>query len=231
MVELIERTAQSSETTRRGCADVHLICSKPLLADLVGHALAAHGFAVRTAAAFAPQADTNAPWLVYLTEREAQALTEIEACARAGVPVVAWLAANQPQLLGRLVDLGVRGVVDLDAGLDCLMNTLATVRAGGTAFPLAALAGLHKAADSSPQPPSLERASPNATANRLHPFTERELEVLDGLRQGKANKIIAFELAICDATVKVHIRHIMRKLGATNRTQAALLAEQLLSEA
>jgi DNA-binding NarL/FixJ family response regulator len=47
--------------------------------------------------------------------------------------------------------------------------------------------------------------------------------VLRLLQQGKQNKIIAYELGMCESTVKVHIRHIMRKLNARNRTQVVLL--------
>ena len=42
------------------------------------------------------------------------------------------------------------------------------------------------------------------------------------------NKLIAHELSICETTVKVHLRHIFRKLGTTNRTHAALLAREML---
>ena len=54
-------------------------------------------------------------------------------------------------------------------------------------------------------------------------------EVLSGLGEGRPNKIIAYQLGICETTVKVHMRHIMRKLGATNRTHAALLAREMLT--
>ena len=54
-------------------------------------------------------------------------------------------------------------------------------------------------------------------------FSPRQLQVLKGLRQGKQNKIIAYELGMCESTVKVHIRHIMKKLNARNRTQVVLL--------
>jgi DNA-binding NarL/FixJ family response regulator len=54
-------------------------------------------------------------------------------------------------------------------------------------------------------------------------ITDRELQVLHLLRQGKPNKIIAFELQISESTVKIHVRHIMRKLNVTNRTQLAIL--------
>jgi DNA-binding NarL/FixJ family response regulator len=47
------------------------------------------------------------------------------------------------------------------------------------------------------------------------------------LGRGLSNKIIAYELDICGDTVKVHVKHIMRKLRVTNRTQAALLARRL----
>jgi DNA-binding NarL/FixJ family response regulator len=57
-------------------------------------------------------------------------------------------------------------------------------------------------------------------------FTSRQNEVLHELRQGKPNKIIAFELGMSESTVKVHVRNIMRKLGATNRTQVLVKADE-----
>ena len=52
--------------------------------------------------------------------------------------------------------------------------------------------------------------------------------MLRSLATGRPNKLIAHELAICETTVKVHLRHIFRKLGTTNRTHAALLAREML---
>ena len=49
----------------------------------------------------------------------------------------------------------------------------------------------------------------------------RQEEVVKALRRGKANKIIAHELNLRESTVKVHIRNIMKKLRATNRTEVA----------
>jgi DNA-binding NarL/FixJ family response regulator len=49
------------------------------------------------------------------------------------------------------------------------------------------------------------------------------LQVVEAIRQGKPNKIIAYELAMCESTVKVHVRTIMKKLKARNRTQIAYL--------
>lgn len=57
-------------------------------------------------------------------------------------------------------------------------------------------------------------------------LTPRQSEVLERLREGKPNKVIARDLNMTEATVKVHVRQIMRKFGAANRTQAALCAMQ-----
>ncbi|WP_249676338.1 response regulator transcription factor [Acidocella sp. C78] len=51
------------------------------------------------------------------------------------------------------------------------------------------------------------------------------------LRRGKANKIIAYELGVSESTVKVHIKNIMRKIGATNRTEAVYKAQTALLRA
>ena len=58
-------------------------------------------------------------------------------------------------------------------------------------------------------------------------FSPRQIQVLERLQQGKQNKIIAYELGMCESTVKVHIRHIMRKLNARNRTQVVLLTNKM----
>lgn len=58
-------------------------------------------------------------------------------------------------------------------------------------------------------------------ADRL---SERELQVLDGLCRGLANKEIARELELQEVTVKLHVKTLSRKLDARNRTQAAMIA-------
>lgn len=61
-----------------------------------------------------------------------------------------------------------------------------------------------------------------------HPLVEklsqREVEVLRGLTEGKSNKEIARDLNIREPTVKLHMKTLYRKIGATNRTQAAMIA-------
>ena len=55
-------------------------------------------------------------------------------------------------------------------------------------------------------------------------LSDREAEIVMRLAEGMPNKVIAGELAITEATVKVHLKNILRKLGVTNRTQAAVWA-------
>jgi DNA-binding NarL/FixJ family response regulator len=69
-----------------------------------------------------------------------------------------------------------------------------------------------------------ERTAPAATqpvVRSPRQLTARQVHVMELLQLGKANKIIAFDLGMSESTVKVHVRNIMRKMGATNRTQAA----------
>ena len=58
-------------------------------------------------------------------------------------------------------------------------------------------------------------------------LTARERQVLERLQLGAPNKLIARQLNLRESTVKVHIRRILRKLGAVNRTQAALCGLRL----
>lgn len=61
----------------------------------------------------------------------------------------------------------------------------------------------------------------------LPPLTPRELEVLHLLAEGKTNKEIAAMLSITQRTAKFHVSSILRKLGATNRTEALASATRL----
>jgi DNA-binding NarL/FixJ family response regulator len=114
----------------------------------------------------------------------------------------------------------VRGYVPTSFSLDTAMQAMDLVRAGGTFVPASSLIAAHHA-------PEDAQAGAQKT-NGL--FTTRQAAVIDALRRGKPNKIIAFELKMRESTVKVHVRNIMKKLKATNRTQVAYLATQLLED-
>ena len=72
-----------------------------------------------------------------------------------------------------------------------------------------------------------ERGHSSAGGPLVEGFTQRQSQILDCLQRGMANKLIAYELNMCESTVKVHIRNIMKKLNATNRTQVAYMTRGL----
>ena len=139
-----------------------------------------------------------------------------------GVPVVVFSDLEGPEHVEEAFEQpGVRGYVPTSTPAPNAAAALRLVASGGTYVPASLLGAV----------PALAPGAPRPGGQRLDSFTRREAEVLDALRQGKTNKVIAYELNMSENTVKVHIRHIMRKLGATNRTQVAMLTRHLLDPA
>jgi DNA-binding NarL/FixJ family response regulator len=125
--------------------------------------------------------------------------------------------AHQPKTIRSTLNSGAHGFIPTrTTGIPIAIAAIRFVKAGGTFAPIDQLFNAH---------PSDGPALPYSTSEV--PLTARQIAVLSHLRQGKANKIIAFELSMSESTVKVHIRNIMRKMGATNRTQAAYKAQEL----
>jgi len=77
---------------------------------------------------------------------------------------------------------------------------------------------------------SVPRDGPNG-ARPTREFTERQYAVLVCLCQGDPNKVIGRKLGMTETTVKVHVREIMRKLGVCNRTQVAIAAAHVCTDA
>ncbi len=143
-----------------------------------------------------------------------------------GVPILIVTDDFDAHDVTEAMQLGAKGYLASSVSMDLLIQCLRLLMIGGTAFP-PVMANAGAPATSGPQADPRNRPEANLAIDF---FTPREIEVLAGLGEGKPNKIIAYELEICETTVKVHMRHIMRKLGATNRTHAALLAKEMLSE-
>ena len=61
-----------------------------------------------------------------------------------------------------------------------------------------------------------------AKSRNVDALTERELQILSGLADGKSNKLIARDLDITEGTVKVHVKHLLRKLKFRSRVEAAV---------
>ncbi|WP_289187246.1 LuxR C-terminal-related transcriptional regulator, partial [uncultured Parasutterella sp.] len=61
---------------------------------------------------------------------------------------------------------------------------------------------------------------------RMSDLTDRELEILKLIAHGQTNKEIARVLSISDGTVKVHVKHLLRKLSFRSRVEAAVWASE-----
>ena len=72
-----------------------------------------------------------------------------------------------------------------------------------------------------------EHTAPLDAHQRASQLSERELQVLTGICEGLQNKEIAHTFEVQEVTVKMHVRAIIRKLGARNRTHAAMIARDL----
>ena len=124
----------------------------------------------------------------------------------------------------------VRVIADEGAPMRALLTQLSGARPGqphaaGRIDPgyLAALIRACQDTDTVP-PPRRAAAAPPGLAE---PLTDRELEVLRLLAAGKSNQRIAHDLVVALDTVKKHVTHVLGKLGAANRTEAAARARQL----
>lgn len=145
----------------------------------------------------------------------------LEIRARFGrVRVIIITDGGDEGLAAEVFGYDVRGYIPTSMGGDFMFAAIDLVLAGGVALPEALVARCVGV-------PALEQhvhcdspCSP-CEEDSTH-LTSREADVLERLRKGKPNKIIAYELNISESTVKVHVRNIMKKMRATNRTQVAV---------
>jgi DNA-binding NarL/FixJ family response regulator len=132
-----------------------------------------------------------------------------------GVPVAVLSDFEDRENVREAFNLGVRGYIPTTLASLVAAGALSLVCLGGTFAPATALL-------------SEDGSRRGAVSERpIEGFTQRQAQILDCLRRGMANKLIAFELDMCESTVKVHIRNIMKKLNATNRTQVVYLTRGL----
>lgn len=134
-------------------------------------------------------------------------------------PIVVMSDLADPDLLVAAMNKGVNGFIPADVSVEVAAHALHLVAAGGRYFPADTLLAAKRAIDTG-----------NADKRAASLFTQRQVAVIDALRRGKANKIIAYELNVSESTVKVHVRNIMKKLKAKNRTEVAYLTNGLLPE-
>jgi len=128
-----------------------------------------------------------------------------------GVSVIVVADSDEPSDILAALECGARGYIPTNVKVKVAAGAIALACAGGTFVPASGVLAIRE----------MIHANANTSRPLTGMFTTREAAVVEALRKGKANKIIAYELNLCESTVKVHIRNIMKKLKATNRTEVA----------
>jgi DNA-binding NarL/FixJ family response regulator len=129
------------------------------------------------------------------------------------MPVLLYSSYDNPTYVARAVALGAAGYVLKDAESQKLMQAIEVAAGGGSAWTREELRRVTGAL-----------ATPRLSADIEVPLTQRESEVLRQMALGLTNKEIAKALSISYETVKEHVQHILRKIGVSDRTQAAVWA-------
>ena len=129
------------------------------------------------------------------------------------LPVVLFSAYDNPTYIARAVALGAAGYVLKSAPRERLIEALQTAVTGESAWTREELRRVTGAL-----------ATPRLSQDIEVPLTQRESEVLRQMALGLTNKEIAKMLGISYETVKEHVQHILRKIGVSDRTQAAVWA-------
>lgn len=125
---------------------------------------------------------------------------------------------------------GVNGFCLTATAPEVMAKSLELVMLGETVVPAAVLRSFVGGAPESQEQSLPDSIMAEAKLSELKAckLSPREAEILGCLREGAPNKLIARKLDITEATIKVHVKAILRKIGATNRTQAAMWASQRL---
>lgn len=129
------------------------------------------------------------------------------------VPVLLLSSYDNPTYVARAVALGAQGYLLKGCTRDELLTALRAAAAGDNIWTREELRRVTGAL-----------ATPRVSADIDVPLTQRESEVLRQLAHGLTNKEIAQSLTISYETVKEHVQHILRKIGVSDRTQAAVWA-------
>jgi DNA-binding NarL/FixJ family response regulator len=129
------------------------------------------------------------------------------------LPVLIFSAFDNPASVARAIALGANGFLLKDCSRDELLQAIRSVAAGENVWSREKLRSVSGALRTPRLASSLEVS-----------LSEREGEVLRQMAKGHTNKQIAQEMNISYETVKEHVQHVLRKIGLTDRTQAAVWA-------
>ncbi len=130
------------------------------------------------------------------------------------VPILIISAFADPDTVRQAATYGAAGFIAKTAEPMAMAAAVSKVLAGGRYWP------------TSPAAPEAQPKPGEATPEAFKKLSRTESKVLELMAEGKANKLIAYELGIKESTVKTHVTALLRKLNVYNRTQAVMLANQ-----
>jgi DNA-binding NarL/FixJ family response regulator len=139
------------------------------------------------------------------------------------VSIVVMSALQDRDNVTKALDLGALGFIPKSAQREVMLSALKLVFSGGIYIPPQILAR-EEAASAQPRPKQPER--PAASPAELG-LTERQVEVLALMMQGKSNKAICRVLDLAEPTVKNHVTAILKALKVNNRTEAVIAVGEL----
>jgi two-component system, NarL family, nitrate/nitrite response regulator NarL len=216
-----------------------LICQNLLLRTGISHILSGTRFILTKEScddlASLPAFTDNVPMLFIIcesrpTDEYAAAVEQLKA-QYPSARVVVLADAMEPETAMQLCRAGMDGFCPTSMDRHALVKALEIVILGETYIPASiGLMLLDQIRQGRAHPDnSFAFAPANDPAMLLNKLSDREAQILRCLTQGASNKVIARELGVAEATVKVHIKAILRKVKASNRTQAAMWATGHLS--
>ncbi len=132
-----------------------------------------------------------------------------------GMPVCILSGEESPELMGSLLAVGASGFIPKSSSPQVMMSALRLMLAGGVYVPPQMVVS-----------PATQKPAPSSSG-RGAGLTERQMDILRLLAEGKPNKLICRELNLSEGTVKTHINALYRCLGVENRTEAAVKARHM----
>jgi DNA-binding NarL/FixJ family response regulator len=139
------------------------------------------------------------------------------------VSVVVHSAHQDRDTVMKALDLGALGFVPKSARREVLLGALNLIFSGGVYIPPEIL---DRSRLASPAPPGTTAPKAAVSAADLG-LTERQMQVLALMMQGKSNKAICRVLDLAEPTVKIHVSAVLKALNAANRTEAVMAAAAL----
>lgn len=137
------------------------------------------------------------------------------------LPVVVLSATDSQQHMQQCIDLGASAFINKGEAIEKVADAVEKVLSGGTFLSNK----LKRTKQPDAQDP--EHLPDLGLDTILNILTDRQLDILRLIGQGKSNKVIALEKQLSGNTVKVHVSAILRALDLKNRTQIGLLAQKI----